>query len=73
MLERADIAEATGLNRCKRDELMNGDYLEPPRVTTVYRFLPQTGGVIAPAVGTPNEKLFEVTGQFSEMLTHYAY
>ena len=56
----------------KRDELMEGDWMEPPRITTVYRFLPQTDGVVAGS-GTPNVKLFEVTGQFNEVLPDYAY
>ena len=62
---------ATAWVKRKQTELMDGPYLEPPRVSTVYRFLPQTDGI---AEGTgANVKLFEVTGQFNEILPDHAY
>ena len=54
--------------RRKRGELMLGPYLEPPRVSKVYRFLPQTDGVVG-----SNVRLFEVTGAFSEIVPDYPY
>jgi hypothetical protein len=55
----------------KQNELLDGTYAEPPRLTTVYRFLPQTDGV---TTGTgANVKLFEVSAQYREVLVDYAY
>jgi len=55
----------------KQSELLDGTYAEPPRLTTVYRFLPQTDGV---TTGTgANVKLFEVSAQYREVLVDYAY
>jgi hypothetical protein len=64
-------AETAGRNwvRAKREELLEGDYEEPPRVGTVFRWLPQTDGVVRGVEA--NVKLFEITGQYTEVLPDY--
>jgi hypothetical protein len=60
--------------RQKGRDMLDGEYPEPPRVTTVFRFLPQTDGVPRTAGAiVANVKLFEVSGQHSEVLVDYAY
>lgn len=61
-----------------RTQLLTGDgvpndpqYEEPQRVTTIYRFLPQTEGV--PTGEGANVRLYECTGVFSEILPSYGF
>ena len=59
-----------------RGQLLKGDgvaghpqYEEPPKITTVFRFLPQTDGT--PRDPGANVRLFECSGVFSEILPVY--
>jgi hypothetical protein len=61
-----------------RTQLLTGDgvvgdpqYEEPQRITTVFRFLPQTEGV--PRGDGANVRLYECNGVFSEILPSYGF